>query len=371
MSLKDNLSSLLYRLRTDKKLQIIIGCLIVATSIVVGGILIYNNLNQKTEPTVKTYTVPENEKVFINGLVVPRESKTINAPLNGVTPDIRVSQGQTIKKDDVLYIIKDEAAISEIASTKNQIENLTRQRNSMRTDDPTLISVNGQLASLNSSLSSLNAKAYTKIKSPIDGKVFLNNDKAATSLGEKPSLMTIQSVDYVMNGTISEQDLSKVKLDMTADVTLLSTGEVVKGRVSYISERPTNSPSATAIASTGAPTSSSSAVSFYDVILSFDTQEGVVDGYHTQATIEINTDKHRVPTSAIIKDEKEIYLFTDVDGLLTKVNVEIINEDENYATVTGNINPSDIVIKNPTKNMKDGDAVPKIENSSDKEKSKK
>ncbi|WAW15704.1 efflux RND transporter periplasmic adaptor subunit [Peptostreptococcus equinus] len=364
MSFKDKCRLFIDKVKTDRKTQVIIGCLIISLFLVVGGLVVYNNLNQKPEQSVQTYTVPENEKVFINGIVVPRESKSIPAPSNGVTPDIRVSQGQTVKKDDVLYIVKDETAISEIANVKSQIDSLNRQRNTLKSDDPGLISINGQIASLNNTLSALNAKAYTKIKSPMDGKVYLNNNKNTSSLGEKSNLMAIQTVDYVMNGTLAEQDLSKIKLDMTANVTLLSTGEVVKGRVSYISERPTSSPSSAIADASQATGQASPSVSFYDVVLSFDTQEGIVDGYHTQATIEINTDKHKVPSSSIIKDNNEIYVFTDVDGILTKVNIEIVTEDENYATVTGKLNQNDIVIKNPTKNMKDGDTVPKIQNNS-------
>ena len=169
---------------------------------------------------------------------------------------------------------------------------------------------------------------------------------------ERSALMTVQSTDYVMNGQISEQDLSKIKKDMTADVTILASGDTVKGRISYISERPQLSSGPVGQGD------SASSLSLYNVIMTFDTQEGIVNGYHTQATIEVNTDKHKVPTKAIVNDGNEIYVFTEVDGYLRKVNVEILNDSEDYSMVTGDLNENDVVVKNPTKTMKDGDPIP-------------
>ena len=142
-------------------------CVIVA----VGCLVIYNNTRKPDVPQVQTYMVPENEKIFINGLIIPSKSKEIAGPANGSTPDIRVSNGQTVKTGDVLYIVKDEAAIAEIASIKTQISNLIKEKRSMNSDDPNLFSINSQISTLNSNLSLANAKSYTKVKSPIDGKV--------------------------------------------------------------------------------------------------------------------------------------------------------------------------------------------------------
>ena len=274
-------------------------------------------------------------------------------PANGSTPDIRVSNAQSVKSGDVLYIVKDEVAIQEIASIKTQISNLINEKRALQSDDPGLITINNQIATLNTSLSSANAKAYTKVKAPFDGKVYLNNQthSGSSDAAANAALMTIQSTDYVMNGQISEQDLNKIKKDMTADVTILSSGDTVKGRINYISERPQ-------ISSSAGQGDAASSLSLYNVVMTFDTQEGIVNGYHTQATIEVNTDKHKVPTKAIVNDGSEIYVFTQVDGYLRKVNVEILSDSEDYSMVSGDLNENDVVVKNPTKTMKDGDPVP-------------
>lgn len=341
--------------KKTRKIQIYVGVAVVCVIVAVGCLVIYNNTRKPDVPQVQTYMVPENEKIFINGLIIPSKSKEIAGPANGSTPDIRVSNGQTVKTGDVLYIVKDEAAIAEIASIKTQISNLIKEKRSMNSDDPNLFSINSQISTLNSNLSLANAKAYTKVKSPIDGKVYLNNNSNSSS-NSSSSIMTIQTTEYVMSGQISEQDLSKVKADMTSDVTILSTGETVKARVSSISDRPISSGPPRAAAP--GESSGGSDISFYAVTLTFDTQEGIIDGYHAQAAIEVNTDRHKIPSKAIINNGDEVYVLLNVDGILTKVNVEIISEGDEYVTVSGNLNENDIVIKNPTKTMKDGDPVP-------------
>ena len=205
---------------------------------------------------------------------------------------------------------------------------------------------------MNTSLSTANAKAYTKIKAPFDGKVYLNNNQDTQTPGA--ALMTVQTTDYVMNGQISEQDLSKIKQDMTADITILSSGDTVKGRVNYISERPV---ATSGSADTSGEASSAASMSFYSIMLTLDTQDGIIDGYHTQAVIEVNTDKHKVPSASIINDGSEVYILAEIDGYLRKINVEILSESGDFSVVSGNLNEDDVIIKNPTKTMKEGDPV--------------
>lgn len=365
MSFKEKIKNGLIKFKENRKLQIYAGVIIFSIIVVAGGLIVYSNTRPKPEKKIQTYAIPENEKIFINGMVVPKQSKNISGPANGSTPDIRVSNGQNVKKGDVLYIVKDEVAISEISSIKSQINTLIKEKRNLKSDDPTLSSINSQIASLNTNLSTANAKAYTRIKAPFDGKVYLNeqNGEASSVNTENSSLMTVQSTEYVMNGQISEQDLSKIKTDMTADVTILSSGDTVKGRVSYISERPVTSQASTPASSTE---SASNGISFYSIVFKFDTQEGIVDGYHAQATIEVANDKHKVPSSAIVNNGDEVYVFALKDGVLHKTYVEIISENDNFSVITGDLSQNDIIVKNPTKTMNDGDAVPETQDSANK-----
>ncbi|MDY4129349.1 efflux RND transporter periplasmic adaptor subunit [Peptostreptococcus porci] len=356
MSLKVKLQEGWEKFKTNRKIQIYVGTAAVLIIVAVGVGIIYNSHNKEKAPVVQTYVIPENEKIFINGLVVPKQSKEIMGPANGATPDIRVSNGQSVKTGDVLYIVKDEAAIQEIASIKTQISNLIREKSTLQTGDVGIVSINNQIATLNTSLSAANAKAYTKVKAPFDGKVYLHTSAGSSTEASATSgsLMTVQTTDYVMNAQISEQDLSKISKDMTADVTVLSTGDTLKGRISYISDRPASA----AQPSGSTQDAGGGSLSFYNVVLTFDSQEGVIDGYHTQATIEVNSDKHKIPSSAILNSGEEVYVLADIEGVLKKVNIEVISEGNNYSVVTGDLNQNDIIIKNPTLQMKEGDPAP-------------
>lgn len=118
---------------------------------------------------------------------------------------------------------------------------------------------------------------------------------------------------------------------MTADITILSTGDTVKGRVSYISERPVSASSPQDASGDG---SSATSMSFYGIMLTLDTQDGIIDGYHTQAVIEVNTDKHKVPSASIINDGSEVYVLAEMDGYLRKINIEILSESGDFSVVS-------------------------------------
>ena len=176
MTFKNKIENGFAKLKSNKKMQIYLGVAAVVVIVAIGGIIIVNNTKHDTTPVVQTYTIPENEKIFINGIIVPKQSKDIPAPANGSNPDIRVTNAQNVKSGDVLYIVKDEAAIQEISSIKTQISNLINEKRALQSGDPSLVSINNQIATLNTSLSTANAKAYTKVKAPFDGKVYLNNN---------------------------------------------------------------------------------------------------------------------------------------------------------------------------------------------------
>lgn len=354
MTFKESFKNRLEEIKSNKRFKIYIGAAVAIVVIVIAGFAVVKMTNNETknETAIQTFIIPENEKIFINGTISPKQTRLIPSPAGEIVPDIRVSDGQNVKKGDTLYILKDDNVLNEITSVKNQINALMGERRSLPANDPGLASINTQIVTLNSSLSALNAKAYTKVKAPIDGIVYLNENQSSQQ--NSTTLMTIQSRDYVLSGEVSERDLSKLKKDMTADITILSNGNTLKGRISEIADFPTGGPVESQSPQQGAPASQ---LSYYNVTIALDSQDGIVAGYHAQASIDINSDKHTIPTSAILNSGNDVFVFVNVDGILTKVNVEVISENENYSVVAGNLNESDVLIKNPTHSMKDGDPV--------------
>ena len=70
MTFKNKIENGFAKLKSNKKMQIYLGVAAVVVIVAIGGIIIVNNTKHDTTPVVQTYTIPENEKIFINGIIV-------------------------------------------------------------------------------------------------------------------------------------------------------------------------------------------------------------------------------------------------------------------------------------------------------------
>ena len=314
------------------------------TIVVLGiGVFIYNKNNNnddisQTENTIETYTIADNEKIFINGKIIPTESKDFSMPTDGEISKLNVTNGKIVKKGDLLFTTKNESILDEISSLKNQISDL---KGSNIENDPI---VNSEINKLNAQVSSLDKKAYINTYAPFDGKVYLNEESNTTN----SSFITIQSNTFYMKGLASEQDLAKLKIDDPADVLILSTDQKIKGRVSFISDRPVSSEDMV---------NGNSSLSYYDIHISFENQENLVNGFHVQASIEVIDTLSKIPTSALIKSEDETYVFESIDGILKKQVVEMASSNDEFTVIKSGLDKNDIIVRYPQDNMKEGDPI--------------
>lgn len=338
-----------------KKTKIILG--ITTTLCIIIGIYAFNkkdDVEVRSEdqiPYIETYAIPENEKVFINGIIVPKESKEINLSDEEEIDSLKVENGQSVKEGDILFTCKNQSILDEISELKSQINQL---KSSQVQND---LSINIELNKLNSQIQSLNEKAHTTTYAPFDGKVHLNTQSQnSESLN---SYMTIQSNEFYMKGQASEQDLAKIQLDQTAKILIFSTNKELMGRISFISERPASSLSNDYQQQTS--------LSYYDINIAFDNQEGLVNGFHVQASIEIDNSYNKVPVSSILNSDGEYYVFKDLDGILKKQVVEIDSQTDEFAVVKSGLSENDIILKNPTKEMQEGQSLSLYENPEDKQ----
>ncbi len=321
--------------------KVLIGTI---TIVVLGiGVFIYNKNNNnddisQTENTIETYTIADNEKIFINGKIIPTESKDFSMPTDGEISKLNVTNGKIVKKGDLLFTTKNESILDEISSLKNQISDL---KGSNIENDPI---VNSEINKLNAQVSSLDKKAYINTYAPFDGKVYLNEESNTTN----SSFITIQSNTFYMKGLASEQDLAKLKIDDPADVLILSTDQKIKGRVSFISDRPVSSEDMV---------NGNSSLSYYDIHISFENQENLVNGFHVQASIEVIDTLSKIPTSALIKSEDETYVFESIDGILKKQVVEMASSNDEFTVIKSGLDKNDIIVRYPQDNMKEGDPI--------------
>ena len=326
----------------SKNKKILIGTIII---IALGsGVFIFTKNNNKNDNTIKTenmietYTIADNEKIFINGKIVPTESKDFNIPTEGEISKLNVDNGKLVKKGDLLFTTENESILNEIESLKIQINDLEKSNSE---NDPI---INSEINKLNSQISILNKKAYINTYAPFDGKIYLNEESNISD----SSFMTLQSNTFYMKGITSEQDLSRLKIDDPAEVLILSTEQKIIGRISFISDRPTSSENMAG---------ENSSLSYYDINISFEDQENLVNGFHVQASIEIIDNLSKIPTSALVKTDDEVYVFKVIDGILKKQNVEIVSSNDEFTVIKSGLDKNDIIVKYPIDNMKEGDPI--------------
>ncbi|MEG2788640.1 MAG: efflux RND transporter periplasmic adaptor subunit [Romboutsia sp.] len=330
-----------------KNKKILIGVGVVTVIILVTGLFIYNKNKNNNDQLgdmdnyIETYTIADNEKVFINGKILPTESKDFNPSSEGEISKLNVSNGKVVKKGDLLFTCKNDSILIEIEDLKSQIKELKKSNTA---NDPL---VNAEISKLNSQISVLDKKAYISTYAPFDGKVYLNEESANPTEGT--SFMTVQSNEFYMKGQASEQDLSKLQIDDPVDILIFSTDKNMTGRISFISDRPTTEMN---------DMNAQGSLSYYDISIAFDNQEGLVNGFHVQASIEIKDSLAKIPTSCILKDENDKpYVFEDLDGILKKQLVEIDSETEEFTVIKSGLDKNDILVRYPSPDMKEGDPL--------------
>ncbi|MCU9814414.1 biotin/lipoyl-binding protein [Paraclostridium sp. AKS73] len=109
----------------NKKKAIIGGVVVIAVFMVVFlGIKIKNNMSNvnETAQIPEIYTVPEKEKIIIDGKVMPGKSKDFFAePSKGDIENIAVEDGQKVDQGQVLFTYKNENISPEIDNLKEQV----------------------------------------------------------------------------------------------------------------------------------------------------------------------------------------------------------------------------------------------------------
>ncbi|MBS5788281.1 MAG: efflux RND transporter periplasmic adaptor subunit [Clostridioides difficile] len=351
----------------NRRLQIYLGIAIIIC--ICLGVLSFidkkKNVSDIQENITETYTIPESEKIFINGSVVPKQSKDFDVPAGAELSSVSVQDGQEVSKGALLFTSKNESIVTQIDGLKSQVEQLKKQKKSLPNtpeNSVTIKSLDSDISRLNKEMSSLNSKAYIKTTAPFDGKVYINDAESQTQDLEQPvsaSFMSLESTELFMKGQTSEQDFPKLQVDQTVDILVFSTNETLSGRISAISDRPSTS--------AGGVNSQqgSSSLSYYDVNIQFDSQEKLVNGFHLQASIKVENSSFKIPASAVQEDKKgNKYVFKDIDGILKKQIVDVSTQTEDSAVVRSGLQENDIIIKFPTEDMKEGNPVPGLDGAS-------
>ena len=339
-------------IKNHKKGTAVVLVILLAAGFMVGTDYVRRTKEeQKLREKYEIYKIPAYENIDINGMVTPRESKQYANPENNSLSDISVENGQEVNDGDLLFTTKDNSVIEQINVLKSQLTSLNSQKsrlsknNKDNVNNDAIASINTQISSVEAQISALNSSAYVKNTAPFAGKVYIN-DQNSTDMNT--SFISLVSNEFFMKGYVSEDDLEKVQVDQTVSIKVNSSDKKMTGRISYVSDRPT----------TTKTKEMKDNLSYYEVDISFEDQEGLVNGFHVDADLEIVSNEYKVPTTAVLKSGDSAYVMKDLDGILKKQEVTIVKTGKNVTKIVTNLEPGDKILKHPDKSMKEGDAIP-------------
>lgn len=385
-----------------KKRKLLIGTVLVAAiSVVLSGC---SGVNSK-ETSMKLLSIPSNEKVFINGTIVPLEREVIYLdPTKGEVETLSVENGQTVSKGDTLFTYKNEQITEQIAqinlqleSARKERENLLAQKEELKkqeelakkeaqaqeellkkqaqeaekngsTEELNLLmqqsapkvqtenfgssqistaAVDNQISLYEKQIASLSEKEYYTVTAPIDGRIILtDNERDAT----QPYII-IESDTFYIEGSVSEKDYPKIKAEQAVEATILSSGEIVTGKISSMGNRPISN-AIPAMSQQGSPGSSD--LSFYEVKISLDSQDNLINGFHVQAVVELSDSPIEIPKTSLIEEEGKTYVYKVVDNLLVKQEITYKEGESDKVIVDSGLSEEDQIVELPTEEMKEG-----------------
>lgn len=362
--------------------------IIIIVLIIISGIIGYvfkNNKNStfnKNKP-IALYTIPAKEKIFVNGVIVPEKSENIFLnETKGTVDKVSVTDGQVVKKGDILFTYKNDQITDqidlenqEITTSNNQKKKLlnkqgeaesllTKQKQQVAT--PTVASpsagteaqlsgytdqidvVEAQIDTSENQVKNLKEKEFTSIKAPIDGKVILNDVKDMTK-----AYIVIEATTFYVKGSINEKDQIKVKKDQQVDILIFATNKTLTGKVKSVGNSPAE---AAVVAGAQSATGGGSAISYYDANILFDSQANLVNGFHVQATVKLKDSDMKIPKSSILKEAGKQYVFKVVNKKLTKLAITSKTSTTKEVVVLSGLKENDRIAVT-TKDMKEGISV--------------
>ena len=370
-----------------KKYIIAIVTVVILAGVGVGSYFLKQSMNKESVATMEIYTVPSTDKVFVNGKIEPEKVENIFLDATKGTVDkVEVENGDVVEKGDILFTYKNDQVQSQVEqlelqlnSAKNQKEEINKQNAEAKKQLEDLKkaglenqmpqggqmpnlgqnaggeistgSVDEQIKLLEKQIKALKDKEYYKVTAPIGGKVIL----AESSTNPTQPYITVESGDYYISGSVNEKDQPKIKEGQEVQITILSTNKNISGKISSVGNTPIDN-GASLAAQTGAQGGAGGNMSYYEVKITPDSQEDLTNGFHVQASVNLDKKPIEIPKEAILSVDNEEFVFKNVDGKLVKQVITYSPKEgsEDEVIVSSGLNEEDKIVSNPTPNMKEG-----------------
>lgn len=302
---------------------------------------------------VKTINLTEEkESLKYSGTIEADNTVSLGFSVSGRISKVYVQEGQKVNKGQLLATIDQtnyknafDIANSGLEQANDNFKRLNSlfQNGSLPERDFIAVKVAVAQANANKNLAAKNL-ADTKLYSPFSGMITAKMTEIGATAAPGVPAFTVMKTDKVYaKASITESEISKLKIGTDAKVEISSLNETFNGKVAIVN------PSADAVTRT------------FDVKVRLDNKEDkLLPGMISN--IKINTGNNvnviAVPSESIIRDANNIlYVFIVKKNKAIKKRVSLGSFKGNEVIVTNGLSIGDSVVIAGNKNLKDGQAV--------------
>ncbi len=370
-----------------KKKWFIIGGIVTVAIVVFIAINIFGGKGTQPETAlsaeeiygIEYFEVPDVEQVYINGVIQPNQMESFakDNKFSG-DPEIKVKNGEVVDKGTVLYVYEDKEVTKQMEDLNNQLSrNYTKTENvrakwqkaidnfNSLPGEQRTVSASAELDDqyqsqidaiaeenqyLTDQVNDLSTSQFISTTAKFKGRVLIPEVKE-----ENTPILTLTSDGFYVSGKVNEKDLPKIAVDKPAEITVISNGQTVKGKISYIDNNPIEAGAAEAAAPSEG---SGGSMSNYAVKLTLDSTDNIKNGYHVQATINLDDDKpNEIPAAAVKEDGDKKYVLVNDFGSVIRRDIQTGEVKGDKIVVTSGLESADRIIVSSKKELKEGDIL--------------
>lgn len=358
--------------------------------LVIGGFVAVNVFGKKApqaqvgqkpedEYGIEYFDVPDIEQIYINGAIQPDQMEAFAKDTKMTsTPEIKVKNGDVVEAGTVLFTYEDQEVTKELENQTNMLNKLQTKKtnvytkwnraidtfNKTKEEERTMTGdalneqyqtevdgIDEEIGFTNESIADLTAKQFVSTTASFKGRVSIPEVK-----DESAPVLRLTSEGLYMAGKVNEKDLAKISVDQKATITSVSNGTMVTGKISYIDDNPPEAKADTTQAE------GSSSMSSYDVKLSLDSLEGIKNGYHMQATIDLGDLKAvEIPKKAVHDEDGKKYVLVNDFGSIIRRDVQVGEEKGDNIVINAGLESADRIVVSSKKAVKVGDLVETVD----------
>ncbi|MGY3748658.1 efflux RND transporter periplasmic adaptor subunit [Vagococcus acidifermentans] len=370
-----------------KKKWFIIGGIVTVAIVVFIAINIFGGKGTQPETAlsaeeiygIEYFEVPDVEQVYINGVIQPNQMESFakDNKFSG-DPEIKVKNGEVVDKGTVLYVYEDKEVTKQMEDLNNQLSrNYTKTENvrakwqkaidnfNSLPGEQRTVSASAELDDqyqsqidaiaeenqyLTDQVNDLSTSQFISTTAKFKGRVLIPEVKE-----ENTPILTLTSDGFYVSGKVNEKDLPKIAVDKPAEITVISNGQTVKGKISYIDNNPIEAGAAEAATPSEG---SGGSMSNYAVKLTLDSTDNIKNGYHVQATINLDDDKpNEIPAAAVKEDGDKKYVLVNDFGSVIRRDIQTGEVKGDKIVVTSGLESADRIIVSSKKELKEGDIL--------------